>query len=207
MSDVTTAPRAGELAALLGSRLCHDLVSPLGAIGNGVELLEMSPDFPDIGNSPEIRLIAEAVASARNRIQAFRMAFGTAQEDQRVPRAELQKLVDGISAQGRLRVQLDAEGDFARPQVRMVMLGLLCLETVMPWGGRVLVLRNAPGWRLIAECDRARLDADLWAWLSVGQGREAAPSEVQFPLLAELARTENRRLVAEFDQSGGEIAF
>ncbi|WP_022707571.1 histidine phosphotransferase family protein [Paracoccus zeaxanthinifaciens] len=205
MSQVTTPPRGGDLAALLGSRLCHDLVSPLGAIGNGVELLEMSPDFPGIAKAPEIQLIAEAVASARSRIQAFRMAFGTAQDDQRVSRPELQKLVDGMSAHGRMKIQLEAEGDFPRTQVRLVMLALLCLETTMPWGGRVLVIRNAPGWRLVAECERARLDGDLWAWLSQGKGREAAPSEVQFPLLADALR--GRDLTAEFDETGGEIAF
>lgn len=41
-----------ELASLVAARLCHDLVSPLGAIGNGVELLEMSGDFPGISKSP-----------------------------------------------------------------------------------------------------------------------------------------------------------
>ena len=30
-----------DLAALIGSRICHDLISPIGAIGNGVELLMM----------------------------------------------------------------------------------------------------------------------------------------------------------------------
>ncbi len=52
MTVDTTRIAAGDLAALLGSRLCHDLVSPLGAIGNGVELLEMSPDFPGLAQSP-----------------------------------------------------------------------------------------------------------------------------------------------------------
>lgn len=50
MTVDTTRIAAGDLAALLGSRLCHDLVSPLGAIGNGVELLEMSPDFPGLAD-------------------------------------------------------------------------------------------------------------------------------------------------------------
>ena len=127
---------SGELAQMVGSRLCHDLISPLGAIGNGVELLEMSPDFPGISDSPELRLIAESVAAARARIQAFRIAFGQAQGDQRVSRAELARLAEGVSAQGRLKVQLDAQGDFARADVRMVMLALMCLETALPWGGR-----------------------------------------------------------------------
>lgn len=206
MTSKSLAP--GDLAGLVGARLCHDLVSPLGAIGNGVELLQMSPDFPGIADSAEMRLIADAVAAARGRIQGYRMAFGIASGDQRISHAELSQLVAGISAQGRLRVQLDAWGDFARAETRMLLLALMCLETTLPWGGQVLALATMPGWRLVAECDRARLDPDLWAWLD---GRAAPrlpqPSEVQFALLAEAAAATGRRLHAEMDEKGGEIRF
>lgn len=210
MTVDTTRIAPVDLAALLGSRLCHDLISPLGAIGNGVELLEMSPEFPGIANSAELRLIAESVAAARMRIQAFRMAFGQAQPDQRVARAELQRLLDGVTAQGRLRVELDAEGDFARPEIRMIMLALMCLETAMPWGGRIVVLRCAPGWRLIGESDRMRPDPALWSWLGPAEAapaRPPAPSEVQFALLAETAKAAGRRLSWDMDEQGAEIAF
>lgn len=208
--QTATAPfriSPGDLSALLGSRLCHDLVSPLGAIGNGVELLEMSPDFPNIDASPEMRLISEAVAAARARIQAYRMAFGMAQGDQRIGRTELDRLLQGMAAQGRLQITLDAAGDFARPQVRMVVLAVMCLESAMPWGGRVIVLRDTPGWRLVAECDRSKPDPDLWAWLSGGAARMPTPSEVHFAILAELAADQTSPLRAEIDQTGAEIAF
>ncbi|MDP5306414.1 histidine phosphotransferase family protein [Paracoccus spongiarum] len=210
MSIDTTRIAPGDLAALLGSRLCHDLISPLGAIGNGVELLEMSPDFPGLTKCPEMQLIAESVAAARSRIQAFRMAFGQAQGDQRIPRAELARLLDGAAAQGRLRIELDGEGDFARPEIRMVMLALMCLETAMPWGGRIVVLRCTPGWRLIAESDRMRPDPALWSWLGpdeAGPARHPSPAEVQFALLAEAARAAGRRLSWDMDEQGAEIAF
>lgn len=210
MSTDTTQIAPGELAALLGSRLCHDLISPLGAIGNGVELLEMSNEFPDISKSPELRLIAESVAAARARIQAFRMAFGQAQSDQRIARADLTKLLEAASAQGRLRIDLEADGDFARTDVRMIMLALMCFETAMPWGGRVIVLRNLPGWRLIAESDRMRPDPALWSWLADdpdGPARAPTPSEVQFALLAEAARNARRRISWDMDEKGAEIAF
>ncbi|MFN3526521.1 MAG: histidine phosphotransferase family protein [Paracoccus sp. (in: a-proteobacteria)] len=208
MGRQTKPMAAGDLAGLVGSRLCHDLVSPLGAIGNGVELLQMSPDFPGIGDSPEMQLIGDAVASARGRIQGYRMAFGLAAGDQRVSHGELTRLVQGMSAQGRLRVQLDASGDVARAETRMVLLALMCLETAMPWGGRVLALRTTPGWRLVAECDRARLDPDLWAWLDGSRpARAPQPSEVQFALLAEAATEAGRSLQAEMDEGGGEISF
>ncbi len=49
-ADPTDLPT--DLIALVGSRICHDLVSPLGAIGNGVELLAMAGAMP----GPELAL-------------------------------------------------------------------------------------------------------------------------------------------------------
>ena len=71
-----------DLSALLGSRICHDLISPLGAIANGVELLQMS----GAAASPEVALIAESVANANARIRFFRVAYGIASAGQRVGR-------------------------------------------------------------------------------------------------------------------------
>lgn len=210
MSMETTRIAPGHLAALVGSRLCHDLVSPLGAIGNGVELLEISGEFPGITRSPELRLISESVAAARDRIQAFRMAFGQAQGNQRISLAELSQLAKGFAAQGRLRIDIEAQGDFARAEVRMVMLALMCLETSMPWGGRALVVQARPGWRLVAEAERMKPDAALWSWLAGGNEemcRPPAASEVHFALLAEAAQDAGRTLGWEMDDKGAEIAF
>ena len=54
-----------DLAALIGSRICHDLISPIGAIGNGVELMMMD----GTAKTPELALIAESVANANARIR------------------------------------------------------------------------------------------------------------------------------------------
>lgn len=210
MTKDTTQLIPGELAQLLGSRLCHDLVSPLGAIGNGVELLEMSPDFPGIANSPELRLIAESVAAARNRIQAFRIAFGQTQGSQRVSRAELAKLITGMAAQTRLTVQLDAEGDFSRAEVRMVMLAMMCLETALPWGGSITIVHSTNNWRFVAEASRTKQDPNLWHWLGGDCDKDAstrsvAPSEVQFALLAEAAQQEQRTILWDVDETGAEL--
>lgn len=195
-----------DLAALVGSRLCHDVVSPLGAIGNGVELLEMSPSFPGIAQTPEMQLIAEAVNAARLRIAAYRVAFGAASTDQRISASELRRLAEGLTGQGRLKIQIEAEGDFSRTETRLVMLALMCLETAFSWGGRVLVVQAGSGWRLVAEAERNRHDPALWAWLDGAvPARVPAPSEVQFPLLAGAA--EGRPLRAEIDATGAEISF
>ncbi|MTE01391.1 histidine phosphotransferase [Paracoccus sp. YIM 132242] len=203
----TTHITSGELSQLLASRLCHDIVSPLGAIGNGVELLEMSSDFPGIAACPELKLIAESVAAARARIQVFRVAFGQVQGDQRISRNGLAQLLDGFSAQGRMQIRLDAQGDFARTEMRMVMLAMMCLESAIPWGGTVTVLHGPAGWRLVAEAERTRQDAALWAWLGGDAPRNPLPSEVHFPLLAEALARAGCRARWEVDAQGAEIAF
>ena len=208
MSDQATRIAPGQLASLVGSRLCHDLVSPLGAIGNGVELLQMSGAYPGIGKSDEMQLISESVAAARARIQSFRMAFGQAPGEQRVGQADFAKLVEGVSMTGRLKAKLDVPGDQPRADVRMVLLGLMCMESAMPWGGRVLICRAGTRWRLVAEAERTKPDATLWSWLGGGDLRPAAtPSDVHFPLLAEAAADQRRDLQWELDETGAEISF
>ncbi|WP_448326291.1 hypothetical protein [Sulfitobacter sp. M13] len=62
-----------DFAALIGSRICHDLISPVGAINNGLELLLMS----GMNMSPEVALIDESVRNASARLRFFRVAFGS----------------------------------------------------------------------------------------------------------------------------------
>lgn len=206
MTDSSTRIEPIDLAALLGSRLCHDLVSPLGAISNGVELLQMS----GMGQSPEMQLVADAVAAARSRIQTFRMAFGQPGTDQRVSGPDLVKLLDGMASQGRLKIELDAPGDQPRDDVRMLLLAIMCLESAMPWGGRVMVVRTGATWRLVGDAERVKPEPALWAWLDGTVDAEAgapAPARVHFALLAESARAAGRRITWELDDNGAEIAF
>lgn len=202
---------AERLAALIGSRLCHDLVSPLGAIGNGLELLQLSGDFPGIGKSAEMQLVNESVQAARARIRWFRMAFGHAAADQRIALTELAGLLGDADRAGRIRVRLDAPGDLPRTEARMILLAFMCLETAMPWGGTVLVCRGARGWRLVAESGRIKSDPALWSWLDMAGGQrsrtEPGASEVHFALLSAFARQASRPLTWELDETGGEIAF
>ena len=199
-----------RLAALVGSRLCHDLISPLGAIGNGVELLQLSGEFPGIQRSAEMQLISDSVDAARDRITLFRMAFGHTAAGQRISCNEIAGLLENFDRNGRLRINFDANGDMPRTEGRMLLLSLMCLETAMPWGGRVLICRGAQGWRLVAEAARVKVDPSLWEWLSMTESQDfpgLAPSDVHFGLLALFAVQEGRRISWEMDENGGEIAF
>ncbi|MFQ5534875.1 MAG: histidine phosphotransferase family protein [Sphingomonadales bacterium] len=65
-----------DLAALLCSRLCHDLVSPVGAISNGAEILD--EDVDEDMRRQAVKLMSHSAHQAALRLQFFRMAFGTA---------------------------------------------------------------------------------------------------------------------------------
>jgi len=67
---------AVDLASLLCSRLCHDLMSPVGALNNGVELLADEQD-PDMRERC-IELLAESARTSANKLKFFRLAFGAA---------------------------------------------------------------------------------------------------------------------------------
>jgi histidine phosphotransferase ChpT len=64
-----------DLAALLCSRLCHDLVSPIGALTNGVELLADEND-PSMQEQC-LTLLADSARQAANKLKFFRLAFGS----------------------------------------------------------------------------------------------------------------------------------
>jgi histidine phosphotransferase ChpT len=72
MADIFTLS-AGDLAALLCSRICHDVISPVGALNNGIELLEEPGAEADA-----LALIKVSARNASARLQFARIAFGAA---------------------------------------------------------------------------------------------------------------------------------
>jgi len=178
-----------DVTALVGSRICHDLVNPLGAIGNGVELLELS----GLPQTPEMQLIAESVANANAKIRFFRVAYGAAQADQAMGRAEIAATLAAAARGGRLSYFWAAEGQQPRREVRAVFLLLQCFEAAMPMGGDIRISRDGPHWELTGEADRLQIDEAMWSSMLNSRSRPmVTASQVQFLLvpdvLAELGR-------------------
>ena len=74
---------SSRLASYVASRICHDLISPVGAINNGVEFME------EMGEDPEQRkdalgLISHSASQASAKLQAFRIAYGAGGRDNNV---------------------------------------------------------------------------------------------------------------------------
>lgn len=194
-----------DLAALIGSRICHDLISPIGAIGNGVELLMM-----DGGGtaSPELALIADSVANANARIRYFRVAFGAASGDQRIARGEVVSILNDMSRGGRLTVEWISPSELARREVKLAFLLLQCLESAMAYGGKVRIERGETGWLMQAEATRLKLDPALWQVLTERHPpAEIGASQVHFALVPDELHAQGRRLVAELKETAIRLSF
>lgn len=114
-----------DFASLLCSRLCHDLLSPVGALNNGLELLADEHD-------PEMRqrcleLLAESAKASANKLKFFRLAFGAA--------GGFGETIDTREARAAI------EGLFAANQ--RLELGWLIEDPTLPKGGIKVLLNLA----------------------------------------------------------------
>ncbi len=180
-------PANPDLTSLLGSRLCHDLIGPIGAIGNGVELLLLGGGN---GRGDEVALISESVAALNARIRFFRVAFGIARQDQAMSRTDVTDILANLFPSGRITVTWSSPAELSRPEVKAIFLLLLCGEQAMLNTGRIAVLRDEVGWSITLTSPRLRFDARLWSLIETAAvPPDLEPAQVQFPLAGqELSR-------------------
>ena len=170
-----------DLATLVGSRICHDLISPIGAIGNGVELMGMAAPS---GLSEEMALISGSVEDATARIRFFRIAFGSARSQGLVARREVRSILRAVGNASRSKVDWQIEQDAPRDRVQIAFLALQCLESAMPLGGEVSVSERDDDWILQATGPRLTPDPALWSGLlDPAKLPRISAAKVQFALL------------------------
>ncbi len=128
-----------DLAALLCSRVCHDVISPVGAIVNGLEVLEDEKD-PDM-REVAIQLIKKSAGSASARLQFCRLAFGAAGSvGATVDTGDAESVTRGLIANERTSLIWKPARQFApKNKVKLLLnLGLIAMAAI-PRGGVVTV--------------------------------------------------------------------
>ena len=168
------------IGALIGSRICHDLVSPLGAIGNGLELMGLA----GVTTGPEMALVTASATQALARVRLFRLAFGQAEADQVTRAEELRDILGTVHEGGRIALALQITGNLPRPTAQILLLGLLCVEQALPQGGHIALGETPEGWQITATAPRLAPNPDLWQALCAGGSwPEVSPAQVHFLLL------------------------
>ena len=205
LQRIDLMPDKPDLAALVGSRICHDLISPIGAIGNGVELMLIESAQ---AGGPELALISESVGHANARIRFFRVAFGTTSADQRIARSEVSAILADMSRGGRTAIEWRSPADLPRRDVKLVFLLLLCAESAMPYGGRITVERGDSRWAIHATSPKLKIDTGLWECLAdPAATAEIGPAQVQFLLVPDEINRQHRRLSAELSATEIRLSF
>ena len=163
-----------ELAALISSRICHDVISPVGAIANGLEMLDEEQD--ELMREQTMDLIRKSARQASAKLQFARLAFGAAgsagaeidlRDAERVARDFVQGGKHTLSWQG-------PPVTLPKNKVKL-LLNLLALGVVaLPRGGTVNVEINGEGpevaFRVLAQGEPARLSEQVTGLLAGANG-------------------------------------
>ena len=193
-----------KIASLIGSRICHDLISPVGAVSNGLELLELS----GIPSSPELSLVAESAGNASARIRFFRLVFGDPVEGQLISGPDVAEILRQVYGQGRIKVNWHAGGDYVRPVVRAALLALLCTEEALVSGGRISITEEDGSWTIEATASRLSPTPELWSILQGNAPQtQVTPAAVQFVLLPEALREIKLKYSAQYSDFYAKITF
>ena len=193
-----------NVAALLGSRICHDLISPMSAIGNGVELLQMQGAAPTM----EMDLISDSLRNANARIRFFRVAFGAADAGQVLPRNETLSILKDLSEGNKFIYDWQLHIDAPRPAVRAAFLIFQCLETLMPRGGTMIAQEDNGNWTIEASATDVRYDSPYLSLLeNPGQAIEITASKVHFLLLPEALAQMGATLRLDRTDGGLRVTF
>jgi histidine phosphotransferase ChpT len=115
-----------NFSALLCSRLCHDLISPVGAMGNGIEILR-DEDDPEM-REQVISLLEDSARQTSNRLQFFRLAFGAAGGfGDKVDAREAQKASASLFSQGKTKLVWEADATTLPKELVKLLLNLLLI--------------------------------------------------------------------------------
>ena len=164
-----------DLASLLCSRLCHDLMSPVGALNNGIELLADEQD-PDMREKC-LELLADSARASANKLKFFRLAFGAGGGfGASVDTSEARTALEGLfGAEKRIELNwLVSDEKMAKGAVKLLLNLALIAGDALVRGGRLDVgaERTAEGLEIAirAEGPRILLDPTLREMLLSGLG-------------------------------------
>ena len=169
---MSPGPDSLELAALLCSRVCHDLISPVGAIVNGLEVLDDNPKPED--RDFALDLIRKSAKTASARLQFCRLAFGAAgSAGAQIDLGDAQTMARGHIEDGKITITWNLPRLLlAKNRVKLLLNMLVIAQQTVPRGGTLKVdpigEGEAMGFRVTATGLNARLPQNIADLLSAG---------------------------------------
>jgi histidine phosphotransferase ChpT len=177
------APDSLELAALLCSRVCHDLISPVGAIVNGLEVLDDNPKPDD--REFALDLIRKSAKTASARLQFCRLAFGAAgSSGAQIDLGDALNMAKGHLEDGKTTIAWNLPRVLLpKNRVKLLLNMLVIAQQTIPRGGMITVDPIGEGealsFRVAASGLNARMPQNIADLLSAAEGSSVDAHAVQ----------------------------
>ena len=151
-----------DLAALLCSRVCHDVISPVGAFANGMELFD-DPEMDEATKETALAMVRASAKTASAKLKFCRIAFGAAgSAGASIDMAEAGETAKAFVGDDKVRLDWQAPRE-NRPkqQVKLLLNMLLIGMAAIPRGGLVKVEAAGGGLTVRARGERAKVPEAL----------------------------------------------
>lgn len=168
---------------LVCAKLCHDLVSPVSAVGNGIEILtDLDPKDPDDGLmfDEALKILSDSGKRATHILKFLRAAYGTGARGLQGGARELQQIASDYLGEKKITLvwetdhealqafgsQLVAKaaargikwsGDELAPSARLLLNGLSFIGEALPFGGEIILRTEQDGFRITGSGKNPRL--------------------------------------------------
>ena len=147
-----------DLAALLCSRVCHDVISPVGAIANGLELID-DPETDAEMRATALDMVRSSAKTATAKLKFCRIAFGASgSAGAQIDMSEAGEVARGFVGEEKVKLDWQAPRENRPKQEVKLLLNMLLLALEgIPRGGVVTVTAEARDFKVTAKGERAKI--------------------------------------------------
>jgi histidine phosphotransferase ChpT len=187
-----------ELAALISSKICHDVIGPVGAIYNGLEILDEDDDAE--AKTYAMDVIRNVTEQASARLQFARFAFGAAgSAGAQIDLATAEQICRGLIGQGKHKLAWRClAGHMAKDKVKLLLNLVASAITALPRGGEIAVAvtgsLDTPSFVLRCQGTAARPPQYLADYVGGGQVPQLDALSIQAYYTWRLAAASKMRL-------------
>jgi len=192
-----------DLAALLCSRVCHDVISPVGAIANGLELID-DPEMDEETKETALAMVRSSAKTAAAKLKFCRIAFGAAgSAGALIDMGEAGEIAKAFVGEEKVKLEWNAPRE-NRPkqQVKLVLNMMLMAMAGIPRGGLVTVTVEGETFTARAVGDRAKVPEQISGVLAGTTELTALDARLVQPYYAkQLARSAGLTLSMDMDEA------
>lgn len=202
-----TQPTDLELAALISSKICHDVIGPVGAIYNGLEILDEDEDIE--AKTYALDVIRNVTEQASARLQFARFAFGAAgSAGAMIDLSTAEQISRGFIGNGKHKLVWHIPaGHMAKDKVKLLLNLIAGAVTALPRGGEIDVSLSGsleqPSFTLRCTGTGARPPQYLTEFVSARQPPQLDAMTIQAYYTCRLAGSSSMRI--EILKDGADI--